>query len=153
MPSLWSTSIKTDVRSPLSILSEQAQLLTNQTKGLLVGDVSSKLDSSKKSVVHSLDIVVPLLDGYRHRILAATHADSMVYPVKVDAAIYEVDTSPVAQMLRDLQTTRDRKKPENVAESDGQFMSLVGSVLESAEVVAVAQSLIAKANDERLKAR
>jgi hypothetical protein len=56
------------MRTPLSILREQASALTQQTHGVLVGDASIRWEGDQ--FVVSLDVVVPGLNDYRYRVLS-----------------------------------------------------------------------------------
>jgi hypothetical protein len=65
--SFWAIPDVANLRTPLSILREQASALTDQTKGTLVGMVEAKGEGGKIEI--SLDISVPSLNDYRYRIL------------------------------------------------------------------------------------
>ena len=66
--SFWAIPELTTMRTPLSILREQAGALTEQTHGALVGIVEA--DKGKGYVlVIRLDVSVPALNDYRYRIL------------------------------------------------------------------------------------
>ncbi len=71
------------VRTPKSILEEQAKLLTSATKNSLVGQVR-KVEGpfSKKRFVYDLDIVVPSLNNYSYTVLRIEH-DVDLYPILV----------------------------------------------------------------------
>src|SRR5437879_3625037 len=81
--SLWSEKIKPETLSPWAILREQAKALTAQTKGVLVGQLN-KIDLGEGKEGYALDIVVPALDNYRHRVLALKYDKGMFYPVIVE---------------------------------------------------------------------
>jgi len=69
----------------------QAQKLKEHTKGVIEGEVFSKLDyvdiidgPPKPDVfVHSLYLVAPALKGYRYELLAIDHDYNTVYPCTV----------------------------------------------------------------------
>jgi hypothetical protein len=63
----WVVPDTAAVRTPLSILREQASALTQQTHGVLVGEAATRSEGDK--LVVSLDIVVPGLNDYRYRVL------------------------------------------------------------------------------------
>ena len=66
--SFWAIPELTTMRTPLSILREQAGALTEQTHGALVGIVEA--DKGKGYVlVIRLEVSVPALNDYRYRIL------------------------------------------------------------------------------------
>jgi hypothetical protein len=65
--SFWAIPDVANMRTPLSILREQASALTAQTKGVLVGVVETH--SERDKLLITLDISVPALNDYRYRIL------------------------------------------------------------------------------------
>lgn len=67
--SFWAVPDSATIRTPLSILREQATALTEQTNGLLVGQVETVQQSDGKLLI-KLEIVVPALNDYRARILS-----------------------------------------------------------------------------------
>jgi hypothetical protein len=67
--SFWQIPDVSTVRSPLSILREQAAALTEQTKGLLVGVVETRPNQHNADMLLiSLEIYVPAL-AYQRKIL------------------------------------------------------------------------------------
>ena len=144
--SLWSPDIKPTTQSPRSILDVQARAISQQTNGLLVGEVRASRDELSNSVYLNLDIVVPALHNYRQRILTATHALATIYPVRVDSELltpflFEKPRERMGQIITSTEANA------NLASSDEQFRNLVGQVLRSHPVTSLAQSLIAQAND------
>ena len=75
--SFWVISDVANVKTPLSILREQASALTEQTKGTLVGVVETKSDGGRME--DRLEISVPSLNDYRYRILTYEHTIEL-YP-------------------------------------------------------------------------
>jgi hypothetical protein len=65
--SFWVIPDAALIRTPLSILREQASALTEQTRGVLVGEAVAKQDGD--DLVVWLDVVVPGLNEYRYRVL------------------------------------------------------------------------------------
>ena len=126
--SLWSTDIKPGILSPLDILETQVFALREQTDGLLTAEVRANPDNAEGAVYLLLDIVVPSLNGSRHRILTARYFAERIYPCHVDA-----------EALRSAEA----------AYSDEEFRELVRQVLHSGEVKALALSLIARVRDQR----
>ena len=106
--SFWAIPELTTMRTPLSILREQAGALTEQTHGALVGIVEA--DKGKGYVlVIRLEVSVPALNDYRYRILTYEQPidlypgilygpdDSISYPVNESdftSAIKEALSSP-----------------------------------------------------------
>jgi hypothetical protein len=146
--SLWPSDIRPNVLSPFAILEPQAKALAAITRGILVGEIKVEYGEGRKKTLLHFDILVPALDGYRRRILTASHQTDMIYPVRVDADCFRPIT------LHELETAvaPRRRQRENEAATDEEFRELVEKVLQSAEVKAIAVSLIARANDV-LKAR
>jgi hypothetical protein len=136
IPNLWSDDISVDVLSPLAILRAQAAQLGRMTKGLLKAEVATTTGTNKW-VQHQLDLMAPVLDYYRHRVLTARHHMDMVYPVTVDAECFNDPTgSP------ELGSSRE-------APTEEEFIQLVRQALQSNEVKLVIQSLIARSNEFR----
>src|SRR5262245_22267290 len=69
-------------RTPLSILKEQAKILTQETSGLLEGRVFSSTVQYEDRFLHTLDIVVPALNDYSYTVAQISH-DIDLYPVTV----------------------------------------------------------------------
>jgi hypothetical protein len=69
-----------DLRTPLTILREQAVLLGEATNNVLVGDVATSQRGPK--FVSSLGIIAPALDNYRISILSITY-DMTLYPLVI----------------------------------------------------------------------
>ena len=146
--SLWPDVIRAKVQSPHSILAAQAEALTRQTNGVLVGNVG--LGSSEDDdTVLSFNIVVPELDNYRHRILMVQHGKDMHYPAAIDAEVFRPRGLAGLQAAMSGLVGGEGKKPANRADSDKELIELVAKVLRSPYVVSVAQSLIARAEDAR----
>ncbi len=71
MTSLWSIPNIDNLRTPLSILKEQAAALTDDTRGLLVGDVKTDEDLDGYLDL-TLIIRVPSLNNYSYSVLTYT---------------------------------------------------------------------------------
>lgn len=126
--SLWSPEIKAIVLSPLTILKGQADALALQTGGVLVVEIDEERQEGTKTI--SFDVVVPALNGSRHRILKVVQSEGQEYPAFVEAEVFQFEP-------------RSRKR----ADSDDKFTALVAEVLRSGQVLSVAQSLVARANE------
>lgn len=82
--SFWALPDAADIRTPLSILREQAAALTEATKGVLVGLAEARpngIGNGQKLNV-TLDVTVPGLNGYRYRILSYQQPIEM-YPGQI----------------------------------------------------------------------
>jgi len=81
-----------DVKTPGSHLREQAEVLTRETKGLLVGQVHQVPQGDQISV--ELNIVVPALSDYRWNVLRVLHPLA-IYPLEVqESQTYEWQKCP-----------------------------------------------------------
>jgi hypothetical protein len=66
--SFWAIPDVSNIRTPLSILKEQAAALTEQTKGTLVGMVEVQKNSAEDLEIQ-LEVSVPALNDYRYRLV------------------------------------------------------------------------------------
>jgi len=79
--SFWAVPDVATLRTPVTILREQATALTEQTSGLLVGQVETN-QKSDESLIIQLEIIVPALNDYRVRILNYEQPISL-YPGRI----------------------------------------------------------------------
>jgi hypothetical protein len=119
--SFWAVPDSATIRTPLSILREQATALTEQTNGLLVGQVEVTQQADGNLVIN-LDIVVPGLNDYRARILSYQQPISL-YPGRL---------SGMGVLGTDLVNTEE------------QFLGSVRKVLSSQHIKNVPTSLISQ---------
>ncbi len=146
--SLWPDVIRAEVQSPSAILLAQAEALTKQTSGVLMGKVGTSLSEEQDILLH-FSIVVPDLGDYRHRIMVVQHGKDMLYPARIDAEVFRpASLIEVASALAS-GVGGEATKPKNRADSDKEFIELVRKVLASPYVISVAQSLIARVSDVR----
>ena len=99
MVDLWPEVMEnTEVRAPVTILKEQAALLGNKTKNLVIAQVSKPIDllvqveeriknnslgSSKgKTLYHSFYLVAPALNNYQYELFTIAN-DINLYPVTI----------------------------------------------------------------------
>jgi hypothetical protein len=71
------------IRSPKAVLLEQAQLLTDATKGVLVGVVGER-EEYGDNFGYDLDVTVPTLNNYSYTVLTIRHSLDL-YPVAIAA--------------------------------------------------------------------
>ena len=77
----WPSDLdKIDIRTPLSILKEQAAALGGKTGNAVLAEVVSKSETG--DFYHRLFLVVPVLDNYRYQLFLAVH-DIKLYPVQI----------------------------------------------------------------------
>ena len=129
IPSLWPEDIKPTVATPLAILRTQANALSQVTRGILQGRVTSV--KAEARIEHQLSVLAPALD-YEHQIASVAHGKDLPYPATVCADCY--DRIPPATGYRDVST-------------DDEFKERLREVLTSAEVKSVVSSLIARSNE------
>jgi hypothetical protein len=98
------------VRTPKTIIEEQAQLLTEATQGMLVGAVEDLTDPGQ--FIYTLNVIVPALNNYKYRILTVLHPLEM-YPAHL---------------------TSNRPLLSKLLASEGDFEAAVETVLSSTEV-------------------
>lgn len=74
MPDLWpkDLGVASDIKPPVAILREQADLLTKKTQGKLEGRITST-GKPDKSFGHQFFVTAPALDEYSFRLLSIQH--------------------------------------------------------------------------------
>jgi hypothetical protein len=75
---LWGDLITEPVRTPITILKEQAALLGSKTHQMVMADVKTEVDDEE--FVHAFELVVPSLQYYRYRLFTVQHSITQ-YPV------------------------------------------------------------------------
>jgi hypothetical protein len=75
---LWGDFQVAEVRTPVSILREQAALLGPKTKNIIEARVSTQARDGR--FYHSFDLMVPALDNYTYELFSVDH-DVTLYPV------------------------------------------------------------------------
>src|SRR5688572_5681105 len=101
MSNLWSEAIKPGIISPYAVLKEQANALSGQTSGILIGRVEKTFyersetykGPNKRVMILTLQIVVPALENFRWGILKAAHNELFPYPVFLgqDSGFFKFD--------------------------------------------------------------
>ncbi len=144
IPDLWGDQIRVDILTPLAILRAQADLIGKHTKGILKAEIHTSFGDSR--VEHDFELVAPLANYYRERLLTAAHEVKLVYPVLLTAeafALRDSEYPPLTFLPSDLEANQ-REAP-----TDSAFMKLVGEVFRSTTVQSLIQSLIAVSNEVR----
>lgn len=95
-PDLWG-DVGTGVRTPLSILQEQAEALGRKTNNKLTAKVSTWIDDNK--FVHAFRLVAPFLKNYTYELFRIRH-DAELYPVFTDDTEIDKFFSHGAEELR-----------------------------------------------------
>jgi hypothetical protein len=81
---LWPDFTAEKVRTPKTVLKEQAALLGEKTKNLILGEVTTdKIPNSngKEVISEELYLVVPSLGNYRYKLVELYHEPALVYPL------------------------------------------------------------------------
>lgn len=115
---LWGDIAPAAVRTPVSILREQASLLGAKTKNTIEGNVESRVSGSLLN--HSFNLVVPALDNYTYELFQISH-DVNLYPIHVGFQ-YVVDLKNEEDFVRWL--ARKLSSPET--------KSVIGNLLAQA---------------------
>ncbi len=108
------------IKTPLSIVREQGNLLTQSTKGILKGHV--KIDSQGDEISFSLSIIATQLNQYKYEILQAEH-DIKIYPVSVYSS---------------------NEGEWSACEDEASFLARIKSILSSSETRRVIESLLSQ---------
>ena len=76
----WPDFTNASLRTPVTLLREQAALLGPKTQQLVVADVESM--ASGENFYHRFYLLVPTLDNYRYELFALSHS-ILLYPATV----------------------------------------------------------------------
>lgn len=122
---LWGDIPKAEnLRTPLFLLREQADVLTKATEGVLIGAVSTTAREGGK-LDHYLSIVAPALNRYSYTVISVSHG-VMIYPA----------------------TVTDLSKPKSYVVNDEAGLSVImQSILSSEQTHKVVAGLLAQSRD------
>lgn len=118
-------------RTPATILREQATQLTELTKGLLEGEVTSgKIENNPRMpLFHRLSIIAPAMDNYKYIVMDIYH-NIIFYPVLVvDMAVHANNTE---------------------CENELEFLSAIEKILSSASVHKAVAALLSQSVSEQI---
>lgn len=105
------------VRTPVSILKEQATLLGKKTNQMLRGHVRTWPD--EPYVHHAFNVRVPSLDDYSYELFVVSHPATELYPVTYNGLNFQTEDD---------------------------FVKWLGQKLSSAETQKIVRNLLAQAN-------
>lgn len=91
-----------NIRTPVSILREQATVLAEATRGVLAGEVAQLQTANNDEFVHVLMIVAPALNNYRYRVLTIAHHVTL-YPVVLHDGEATIECADEADFITDLE--------------------------------------------------
>jgi len=118
---LWADLSQVElVRAPRTILLEQAEYLTQATKGTLAGFVGDS--TAGQTFRYSLGVKVPGLNNYQVSVLSIEHTIDL-YPVRIVAS---------------------RTKTNATCSDDAEFERAIGSVLSSPEIKTLLSRLLSQ---------
>ncbi len=85
MQNLWSSELdkissENPIKLPITILREQAGILGEKTKNLIIGEVRDEIDENNLVIVH-FHILAPALKNYRYLLMTLKYNLPEVYPV------------------------------------------------------------------------
>lgn len=144
MVDLWPAEIgASNLRTPVSILREQASLLGVKTNNVVegaVGELNTPVAwGGKHDFAYAFYIVAPLLKNYRYRLFAIAHTLEM-YPLtmKLNDDIKEEISEVVGQELN--------RGPFSslIIDAEDDLIKVLGLVFKSSRTLRVIQSLIAQ---------
>jgi hypothetical protein len=152
MASLWPEAIRPGIQSPKMLLDIQAKALNEQTRGYLTGAVTQVAISSGAMEFTELKFafVAPAI-GYDYPVLTILHEKDLPYPLIVLAEEFE---NPNTENLRRLTLLEGRIKFKDIREdpacarTDEGLLKILKHIFSSSRVVAIAQSLIARVEEE-----
>lgn len=108
---LWPDFEAEQIKNPKSILVEQANFLGEKTKNVLLAEVKSRGEPTKK-IIHSFDIVTPALSNYRFNLFHIRH-EILYYPLefiynsKVEYVQTEKELMDKMKYVFNLKSTKD----------------------------------------------
>ena len=105
------------IRTPKTILAEQAAILNEATNGVVRAQVSSSGDSAG-TLTHSLSVVAPALSNYQYTIVHVQH-DVTTYPCKLYSQVTQgfVPCDDEVHFALELSSVLKHEKTRRVLES------------------------------------
>lgn len=149
MLDLWPKDIDiVNVTPPVAILREQAAVLGNKTKNLVLGEVTPAVGETSEKLLYAFFIVGPVLGGYRYRLLTIRYPVEM-YPVEIflEPEILTHVRAELAVQVSDnalLQLLGDLTSPALSAKSEEEFKAVLKAVFDSPKTRRVIEAIIAQ---------
>jgi hypothetical protein len=143
MPDLWPTNIENNrVNSPVVILREQAALLGEKTKNIVMAAVVEGSAVGGGLFAYDFFIVGPALQNYRYRLLTIFH-DVALYPVKVF-----VEEDILSEVVSAHSFTKAKVVQFGVdviaAQTEDEFIEVLRAVFGSTKAVAVVTAILSQ---------
>jgi len=142
MIDLWPDNIgEVKVKSPVTILREQASLLGQKTKNIVQAEV---VDAHRtEAFIYGFLIVGPALGNYRFRLLMIRH-DISLYPVLID-----VEEKILEEIGAKLRTEPDEDDPEKywiVADDEEEFVESLKAIFGAQKTKRVIAALLSQSD-------
>jgi hypothetical protein len=133
------------IRTPYTILKEQASILSEITNGLLIGEVIN--NQNNKYFVKTLRIKAPSLNNYTYSVVEVQHLIQL-YPVFVK----NLTSAPITKATALIDSLRVDLRHPGLLEDQGykkysseeEFENALGQILSSKEVKQVISGLLAQ---------
>jgi len=119
---------------PVRILREQAEVLGEQTKNLVEGEVETTTTDFKRFLRHTFFVVAPALNFYRYPILEVEHSAAKLYPATIKVAWIDKPQEPNLEVQ---------------ADNESDFKEELKKVFADDETQRIVRTLIAQSRDER----
>ncbi len=162
IPDLW-PGLKLDTLSPATILRHQVAYIRVKGNGILDAELTT-VTGTGDFIIHRLDLIAPVLDRQKYRVLTATHRADY-YPVQIEADCYRISDNKFAynpqrapwaeavSAINPLRFDQESVWPSEgdwrpVASDQESFLSRIREVLASKKVRAVIESFIARSNEQ-----
>jgi hypothetical protein len=145
---LWSDDIQANVLTPVAILRTQVSALSRKAEGILRAEV--RIDVNQARIELHLILIAPALNDYQVTLLKASHDAELVYPaiVKSRGLLPPPRRPKYLPIPSEIMPFEPEREPdERSAETQDEFIKVVGDILRSGWVRSLIQSLIARSND------
>lgn len=160
MTNLWPAEITeiSEVTPPVIILDQQALMLGNMTKNIVLAEVKTE-ESRGYEFSYSLNIVAPILDNYRYRLLTIWH-DIDLYPVIVQVGIDiyneifknfedKIECSPWAYDEWEASMGQGQVNPDSFkASSKKELLDILKAIFNANKTKRIISALFAQSNPE-----
>jgi len=141
MTNLWPAEITevSEITPPVVILEQQATMLGDMTKNIVLAEVKAE-ESKTYEFSYTFDIVAPILDNYRYRLLTIYHHIDF-YPliIAVEKEIYQ-----------DIKLS-DKTKKESMAlevDSESKFLEELRKIFRSNKTKRIISALLAQSKSD-----
>ena len=143
----WPEEIKPTIQSPFAILKRRANELTQKTRGVLIGRVSTSSNDTFKNIYHQLEVEVPALKNFRQSLLTVRHGTEAFYPCFVDSTVLVKSVELRIKGVHPEPQNHTPVKLPNEASSDVELEALLKKVVNADQVKSTLVSLIVQANE------